>query len=113
LPLLALLPLALPAAGTAHARDMSAAVFRSPAAFAGRQVTVCGHMPDIANIRRGPRPSDKGLAVALPTAEIARSLRGGGRRCLEGEIFATGCDGEPCSGWAYPFGIKVRRAIVR
>lgn len=102
------------AAGAGHARETSAEVFRAPEIFVGQQVTVCGYMPDIANIRQRRRQTSEGLAVESVKPETIGQLRDGKRRkCLEGTIFATGCGNEICSGWIYPFGISIQRVSAR
>lgn len=84
-------------------------VFRNPGAALGHMVTVCGYMPDVANIERS-RESRYGLAVDGQGREIGRRLGRGERRlCLEGRIFRTGCGEEICSGWSYAYGIQVVR----
>ena len=105
-----LLFLALASCQTSSVAPRSSPVFADPAAYVGKQVTVCGRLSGTANIyeERG----DRGLSIS-PIAEglkpkFAR-FRQHGRVCLSGEVSYVGCQSDPriiCTDWAFDYALK-------
>jgi hypothetical protein len=101
----------------------SDAVFANPAAFAGRQVRVCGFMgvQDPSNVlarRRGGRVDYEGPGLSIdPAPGVAAAFpqphEEPARVCLRGTIFRAGCGdvGLICSGWSFRYGIAVDEVL--
>jgi hypothetical protein len=88
----------------------SAAIFRHPDAYAGRNVEICGYLADTANLLEAKGRFERGLSLERQARALGQRLRDRKpRTCLEGKVVRFGCgEEELCLDWAYPWGIIVR-----
>jgi len=94
---------------TARRSSLPSEIFAHPAAYVGRDVTVCGFLTRGNLIERKNRWR-LGLNTAAVDGDVEEAVlnRWETSVCVDGTIFHAGCSTIPCHHWVFDYGINIR-----